>query len=121
MWESTGIASWNGTAFGGVVDPRMSRMLSPSPDGQFRGLDINTIGFGALTAAQQPNNFHGFPGTGGVGVPGRYLFDDKAKIPLITYAELQFVKAEAAMTSQPRIIVLRESDGDFCARRRNVF
>jgi hypothetical protein len=87
----------NGTEFGGVVDPRMSRMLSPSPDGQYRGLDINTIGFGALTTAQQPNNFHGFPGTGGTGVPGRYLFDDKAKIPLITYAQLQFVKAEAAL------------------------
>src|SRR5688572_2020207 len=87
----------NGTAFTGVVDPRMSRMLAPSPDGQFRGLDINTVGFGALTTAQQPNNFHGFPGTGGTGVPGRYLFDDKAKIPLITYAELQFVKAEAAL------------------------
>ncbi len=34
----------NGTHFGGVVDPRMSRMLAPSPDGQFRGLDINTAG-----------------------------------------------------------------------------
>ena len=87
----------NGTAFGGVVDPRMSRMLSPSPDGQYRGMDINVVGFGALTAAQQPNNFHGFVGTGGVGVPGRFLFDDKAKIPAMTYAQLQFVKAEAAL------------------------
>ena len=87
----------NGTAFGNVVDPRMSRMLSPSPDGQFRGMDINVIGFGAMTAAQQPNNFHGFVGTGGVGVPGRFLFDDKAKVPVMTYAQLQFVKAEAAL------------------------
>ena len=44
----------NGTAFGGVVDPRMSRMLSPSPDGVYRGLDIDVVGFGALTTAQQP-------------------------------------------------------------------
>ncbi len=87
----------NGTQFGGVVDPRMTRMLSPSPDGQYRGLDPTVIGFGALTATQQPNNFHGFAGTGGTGVPGRYIFDDKAKIPLITYAQLQFVKAEAAL------------------------
>lgn len=87
----------NGTQFGGVVDPRMSRMLSPSPDGQFRGLDINVIGFGALTATQQPNNLHGYAGAGGVAVPGRYLFDDKAKIPMMTYAQLQFVKAEAAL------------------------
>jgi hypothetical protein len=55
------------------------------------------VGFGALTTAQRPNNFFGFAGTGGVGVPGRYLFDDKAKIPQTTYAQLQFVKAEAAL------------------------
>lgn len=86
----------NGTEFGGVVDPRMSRMLAPAPDGQYRGLDINATGFGALTTQQQPNNFHGYAGSGGAGLPGRYLFDDKAKMPAMTYAELQFIKAEAA-------------------------
>ena len=86
----------NGTHFGGVVDPRMSRMLSPAPDGQYRGLDLNVTNFGALTALQQPNNLHGYPGTGGGQLPGRYLFDDKAKIPAMTYSQLQFVKAEAA-------------------------
>jgi hypothetical protein len=87
----------NGTQFGGVIDPRMSRMLAPSPDGQFRGLDVNVVGYGALTAAQQPNNFHGYVGTGGLQAAGRYLFDDKAKIPAMTYAQLQFIKAEAAL------------------------
>jgi hypothetical protein len=86
----------NGTEFGGVVDPRLSRMLSPAPDGQFRGLDVNVAGFGGLPAAQQPNNFFGFAGTGGTGVPGRYIFDDRAKIPVMTYAQVQFIKAEAA-------------------------
>lgn len=86
----------NGTQFGGTVDPRLSRMLSPSPDGQYRGLDINVVGVGALTVERQPNNFHGYAGTGGLLLPGRYLFDNKAKIPLMTYAQLQFVKAEAA-------------------------
>lgn len=85
----------NGTVTG-TPDPRMTRMLAPSPDGLYRGLDPDVVGFGALTAAQQPMNFHGYAGTGGVGQPGRYLFDDKAKIPAMTYAELQFVKAEAA-------------------------
>lgn len=90
----------NGTQFGGTVDPRMSRMLSPAPDGQFRGLNINTAGATAgLPANQAPNNFHGFVGTGGTGVPGRYLFDDKAKIPLMTYSQLQLIKAEAALRS----------------------
>ena len=86
----------NGVSFFGVVDPRMSRMLSPSPDSQYRGLDINVVGFGALTAAQVPNNPYGYAGTGGVQLPGRYLFDDKAKMPAMTYAQLQFIKAEAA-------------------------
>ena len=87
----------NGTQFGGIVDPRMSRMLSPSPDGVYRGLDPNVVGFGALTTAQQPNNFHGYAGTGGAQLKGRYLFDDKARMPAMTYAQLQFVKAEAAL------------------------
>lgn len=86
----------NGTAFGGVVDPRLSRMLSPSPDGQYRGLDPNVVGFGGLTGTQAPNNPYGYPTTGGLQLPGRYLFDDKAKMPIMTYAQLQFVKAEAA-------------------------
>jgi len=87
----------NGTQFGGTVDPRMSRMLSASPDGAYRGLDPNVLGFGALTAAQQPNNFWGYPGGTGVGLPSRYLFSDKTKMPLMTYAQLQFIKAEAAL------------------------
>ena len=86
----------NGTQFGGAVDPRMTRMLSPSPDGQYRGLDVNVVGFGALTAPQQPNNVYGYPGTGGLAQPGRYLWDDKARMPVMTYAQLQFIKAEAA-------------------------
>jgi hypothetical protein len=85
----------NGTDFG-AVDPRMSRILAPSSDGQFRGVDINVAGFGAMSATQQPFNFFGYAGTGGVGLPARYIFDDRSKIPFMTYAQLQFVKAEAA-------------------------
>ena len=89
----------NGTQFGGSPDPRISRMLSASPDGQYRGLDPNVVGFGALTATQQPNNFYGYPGRGnaGGGQPSRYLFSDKSKVPLMTYSQLQFIKAEAAL------------------------
>lgn len=83
----------------GVVDPRMSRMLAPSPDGLYRGLDPNVVGFGALDSLRRPNNFYGYPvrqGVGG-GLPSRYLFSDKSKIPLMTYSQLQFIKAEAAL------------------------
>src|SRR5256714_4224978 len=87
----------NGTQFGGTVDPRMSRMLSPSPDGQFRGLDPNVVAFGALDSVSRPNNFFGYVGTLGLGLQSRYLFSDKSKVPIMTYAQLQFVKAEAAL------------------------
>src|SRR5207302_1631614 len=87
----------NGTQFGGVVDPRMSRMLAPAADGQYRGVDPNLGGFGALTASQQPFNFFGYAGTAGSGLPARYIFAQKSKLPVMTYAELQFIKAEAAL------------------------
>ena len=87
----------NGNDFGGVVDPRLSRMLSPSPDGQYRGLSPTVPGFGALGAAQQPNNFFGYAGSvAGAGLASRYIFGDQSKLPVMTYAQLQFVKAEAA-------------------------
>ena len=86
----------NGTQFG-VVDPRMSRMLVlDSANTTYRGLDPSTPGFGPLTALEEPRNPFGYSRSGGIGLPGRYLFDDKAKLPAITYAQLQFVKAEAA-------------------------
>jgi hypothetical protein len=87
----------NGTDFGGVVDPRLTRMLSPSPDGVYRGMDPNLSNGGAFTTTTAPNNFYGFPG-GARPLPnsGRYVFSDFAKVPAMTYAQLQFVKAEAA-------------------------
>jgi hypothetical protein len=90
----------NGTQFGGVEDPRMKSMLSPAPDSVWRGLDINQAGFGAITdPKQRPNNFWGYPGSTGAGLPSRYIFSDKTKMPLMTYSQLQFIKAEAALRS----------------------
>lgn len=86
----------NGTQYPGLVDPRMSRMLAPSPDGQYRGLDI-ALGVGALTASQQPNNFWGYSTLlAAIRTPARYIFSTKSKLPAFTYSQLQFVKAEAA-------------------------
>ncbi|GGI26584.1 RagB/SusD family nutrient uptake outer membrane protein [Pedobacter mendelii] len=88
----------DGTLFTSV-DPRMSRMLSPAPDGIYRGLEP-TVGIGALTAAQQPNNLWGYTSqaaaNAAITTPARYLFARKSKFPFLTYAQLQFIKAEAA-------------------------
>ncbi len=88
----------NGTQLG-AVDPRLSRMLSPSPDGQYRGYNIDlTSSQQGFNASTTPNNFFGYTGTSGGG-PARYIFDDRSKMPIMTYAQLQFVKAEAAQRS----------------------
>jgi hypothetical protein len=95
----------NGTQLG-VADPRLSRMIAPAPDGQFRGLDVNTLGFGALTPAQIPNNLFGYPALPAAGSPARYLFSDKIKFPVMTFAQLQFIKAEAAYRSGDKATAL---------------
>lgn len=95
----------NGTVFGGVVDPRMSRMLAPAPDGQYRAWDPNS-GINGLPTAQLPNNFFGYPSTGGAGLPSRYLFADKSRFPIMTYSQLQFIKAEAAFRAGNRAVAL---------------
>jgi len=95
----------DGTQFG-VEDPRMRRMLAPSPDGVYRGLDPTVVGFGALSTTQRPNNPYGHPGAAGAGLTGLYLFDDKAKHPAMTYSQLQFIKAEAAYRAGDRAIAL---------------
>ena len=96
----------DGTAFGGVVDPRLSRMLAPSPDGQYRGWDPNSGTLG-LPANQLPNNFFGYAGTLGAGQPSRYLFADRNRFPIMTYSQLQFIKAEAALRSGNRAVALQ--------------
>ncbi len=91
----------------GAVDPRMSRMLAPSPDGQYRGYDIDlTSTQQGFTAATTPNNFFGYVGTAGGG-PARYIFDDRSRMPIMTYAQLQFVKAEAAHRSNAMGVALQ--------------
>lgn len=90
------ISLLDGTVFTGVTDPRLPIMFTASPDGVFRGVS---------PASGDPNNVSGrtnrIPNLwGGLGVNpgvGKWIFDDKAPHSLVTYAELQFVKAEAAM------------------------
>ncbi len=95
----------DGTDFG-AVDPRMTRILVPAADGVYRGVDPFVAGYGALATAQQPFNLFGYSGTGGLGLSSRYIFDDRSKFPFMTYAQLQFVKAEAAYRSGDKATAL---------------
>src|SRR4051812_45529744 len=78
----------NGSQFGGApanADPRLSRLLVTDSVGTaYRGLDVNVSGFGALAVPNQPRNLFGYTGSNGLGLVGRYIFDDKSKIPVMT-------------------------------------
>ena len=98
-------------------DPRLSRMLSvspdtssitanmPTPNGGYRFL-IPAAGFvvGASGNAfrQAPSTLWGDsvilnPGVSNFGLSvGKYLFRNNARFPIMTFFELQFIKAEAA-------------------------
>ncbi|WP_020599976.1 SusD/RagB family nutrient-binding outer membrane lipoprotein [Spirosoma panaciterrae] len=89
----------DGRVFGGVVDPRQPILTSASPDGVYRGV-VPTQG--------DPNNVNGntkriptfwgeLPNLVVSGTtPGKYIYKDGAPFPLLTYSEIQFIKAEAA-------------------------
>lgn len=66
------------------VDPRLSRMIAPSADSVYRGV-VATDG--------DPNasNKRAVPS-----LSGKYVFNDKARFPLMSYSQIQFAKAEAA-------------------------
>ena len=97
----------NGTQFGAVVDPRMTRILAPDSAGTtYTGLDVNTLNYGALTVPQRPRNLWGYVGQPVANAPSRYLFSDKSKFPAMTYSQLQFVKAEAAFRQGDRATAL---------------
>lgn len=71
----------NGNTFNGVTDPRLPLMFNTSADGSYRGIAPVTGDTATVKAVR---------------MYGKYIFKDNAAYPLITYAELQFIKAEAA-------------------------
>lgn len=89
----------NGTVFNGISDPRLPLMLSASPDGIYRGVSP-TLGDPTNVnndSTRIPLLWGVSPAvTNAASIPGKYIFKDKAKHSIVTYAELQFIKAEAA-------------------------
>jgi len=101
------VALLDGTVFGTTPDPRLGRMLQASPNGKFTGLQPTYATTATYpTVADRPNSFFGTAGNVLLTSTGRYLFDDKAKAPLMTYFQLQFVKAEAAILANNKALAL---------------
>jgi hypothetical protein len=89
----------NGTYIPGVVDPRMKFLFRPSADDQFHGVPIGR-GLSYFAAAQQPPNFYSqfsiAAPTSAMDTGARHFFKNNSPFPVVTYSELQFIKAEAA-------------------------
>lgn len=88
-----------------IVDPRRNNMITASLDGKFRGVlpakgDPGT----AALKTQIPYPFGPISTAKPIVIPNKYLFKDNAGYPIMTYAEMQFIKAEAAFRdNQPGV------------------
>ncbi|WP_029268564.1 SusD/RagB family nutrient-binding outer membrane lipoprotein [Flavobacterium sp. KJJ] len=116
------VRTMDGTIFGGVKDPRISRVLAPSvglsetapasaanPDPSkytFNGNPLNTTASTVATNVSRIPNIYGTYAAGTITTPGRYIFRDKANFPLMTYSEIQFIKAEAAFIKGDKAMAL---------------
>lgn len=80
-----------------LKDPRLPVLLAPANDGKYRGVTPG-IGVTEYTVAnERPRNLwatasDNVPAT----TPNKYLFGNNARFPLMTFSQLQFIKAEAA-------------------------
>jgi hypothetical protein len=95
----------NPDAFSGVEDPRNWYILRENPNGTFKGINPNK-GTSGLTTNDQPSNFWGgtFATTAGPANENncRYIFRNAAEFPIMTAAEMQFLKAEALLRKGDR-------------------
>jgi len=84
----------------GAPDPRQSLLFNASVDGQFRGI-VSSSGDPNTTAATIIPTFWG-GNTVALSGTGRGMFRDNAPYPIMTYGEMQFIKAEAAFRKGDR-------------------
>lgn len=101
----------DGTYFTGtsgqVIDPRRNTMITASADGVFRGTSPGQADPGTVANNNQIPNPWGTLGSVNPGAgAGKYLFKDNAGFPIMTYSEMQFIKAEAALRSSNRALAL---------------
>jgi Starch-binding associating with outer membrane len=92
-----------------VVDPRLAVYLTPAPDGTYRAVvpiagDPNNV---ANNVRRIPTFYGTSPAVTATTNDGKYVFRDKADHPIVTYAEIQFIKAEAAFRKGDRAMALQ--------------
>jgi Starch-binding associating with outer membrane len=97
----------NGTVFG-ETDPRMPVLLTPSADGVYRGIIVGQGSPATANLTQRILSPWGttLNATPPAGTTGKGFFTDKGPFPLMTYAQLQFIKAEAAFIKGDKALAL---------------
>ena len=93
--------------FNGVADPRTPYLINENTNKSYKGV-IPNQGTSGLAAADQPLNFWRAPFSSitATADSGRYIFNNLAPMPIITAAEVQFVKAEAAFRKGDKALAL---------------
>lgn len=92
-----------------LKDPRISAMIAPAPDGHYRGIDpvLGVNEWSTEEAELVPQNLWNAPGyTASDPSDPIYFFQNDARFPLMTYSQLQFIKAEAAWLSNNPALAL---------------
>jgi hypothetical protein len=90
-------------------DPRLPLLLTPSLDGKYRGINPGAGDPTNSAAVTSPTKLPTLFGT--VTRPTtdkgtKFIFRDNASFPIMTYAELQFIKAEAALRANDKATAL---------------
>lgn len=96
----------NGVSFGGSPDPRLSRMLAWSPDSTYNGIRPTYAGSSTLTTRKIPMNLLQYTSQPTASQPGKYIFVNNSSLPIMSYFQLQFVKAEAAFLKGDKELAL---------------
>lgn len=91
----------DGTTFTGTLnptlDPRIQTMITPLADGTYKGtFPGSSIASDGTPYLSIPNPWGALNSVVPAAGQGKYLFKDAAGFPIMTYAEMQFIKAEAA-------------------------
>jgi hypothetical protein len=83
--------------FNGIPDPRTPYLVNENTNGTYKGV-VPNLGPSGLGTNDQPKNFWrgAFSVTATTIDSGRYIFNNLAPFPVITAADIQFMKAEAA-------------------------
>ena len=93
--------------FTGIFDPRTPYLINENTNGTYKGV-IPNQGTSGLSAGDQPKNFWRAPfaSTAATADSGRYIFNNLAPFPVLTAADIQFMKAEAAFRKGAKDVAL---------------